>query len=281
MRRRRARQSLPREAPSTRLAIEAHLAVGRRQQAEQQPAERALARARTRRPGRPPRRPRSQDRRRSTRLHRRGCGWNSPPRPNVFDRPAASTSGLDASAPPLMRRPPASPPAPSNGCSATRPARPRLVAALAPLRAGRDGMAAARREAAARRDSRCGCGTTPGCRPAVASPSGTAVEQRLRVGMQRRGEAPRDRALLDDLARIHDDDAVGDLATTTPRLCVMKISAMPRLALAGRRADRGSAPGWSRRAPWSARRRSAAPGRLATAMAIMTRWRMPPDSSCG
>ena len=50
---------------------------------------------------------------------------------------------------------------------------------------------------------------------------------------------------------------------------------------AGCAAARGSAPGSSRRAPWSARRRSAAVARAASAIAIITRWRMPPDISCG
>ncbi len=38
--------------------------------------------------------------------------------------------------------------------------------------------------------------------------------------------------------------------------------------------------GWSRRAPWSARRRSAH-GRQDSAIAIMTLWRMPPDIVLG
>ena len=53
------------------------------------------------------------------------------------------------------------------------------------------------------------------------------------------------------------------------------------LALQRPRAARGSAPGSSRRARWSARRRSAAAGSQASAIAIITRWRMPPESSCG
>ena len=44
---------------------------------------------------------------------------------------------------------------------------------------------------------------------------------------------------------------------------------------------RGSAPGSSRRARWSARRRSAASGLQASAIAIITRWRMPPENWCG
>ena len=46
-------------------------------------------------------------------------------------------------------------------------------------------------------------------------------------------------------------------------------------------AGRGSGPGPSRRAPWWARRRSAGPGSATSAMAIIARWRMPPENSCG
>ena len=78
--------------------LEAHLARGRLQQAEQQPAERALARAATRRPRRPPRRARCARSTSVTRLHRRGCAGTA-------RRGRRSSTGrcldqrLDASAP--------------------------------------------------------------------------------------------------------------------------------------------------------------------------------------
>ncbi len=61
----------------------------------------------------------------------------------------------------------------------------------------------------------------------------------------------------------------------------MRMIAAPVSRAAARASARGSAPGSSRRARWSARRRSAARGSQASAMAIITRWRMPPDSWCG
>ena len=50
---------------------------------------------------------------------------------------------------------------------------------------------------------------------------------------------------------------------------------------AGGRAARGSAPRPPRRARWSARRTITTAGRSAIARAIMMRWRMPPENSCG
>ena len=65
-------------------------------------------------------------------------------------------------------------------------------------------------------------------------------------------------------------EVVADITTARP---------ISRLQL--RRAARGSAPGSSRRARSSARRRSAPADRLASAIANITRCRIPPDSSCG
>ena len=67
---------------------------------------------------------------------------------------------------------------------------------------------------------------------------------------------------------------------TTPRSWLTRTIAMSARAAAPR-AGRGSGPARSRRAPWSARRRTPARGRTHRAMAMTTRWRMPPDSSCG
>src|SRR5918993_3851526 len=73
---------------------------------------------------------------------------------------------------------------------------------------------AARVEAAARwgrEGARQAAGN--GLRPSTASGGvGDAVEERPRVGVARTGQDLRGRALLDDLARIHNRNLVGDLA---------------------------------------------------------------------
>ena len=85
-------------------------------------------------------------------------------------------------------------------------------------------------------------------------------EQGARIGVLGRAEDALDRTALDDLALLHHADPVGQLAHDAevvgdeqhrhaePDLCVLE-----RL--------RGSAPARSRRARWSARRRSAGPAR--------------------
>ena len=67
-------------------------------------------------------------------------------------------------------------------------------------------------------------------------------------------------SLLDDLARIHHRDPVGDLRHDGQ--AVRDEDQAPcRARASGQPAARGPAPGSSRRAPWSARRRSAGAGR--------------------
>ena len=70
------------------------------------------------------------------------------------------------------------------------------------------------------------------------------------------------------------------ISATTPMSCVIRTTAEPNSAPSVGSAP-GSAPGSSRRAPWSARRRSGGSGLQESAIAIITRWRMPPENWCG
>ena len=87
-----------------------------------------------------------------------------------------------------------------------------------------------------------------------------AGEQRLGVGVLRRGEDAVDRPLLADDAVAHHDDVVGDLADHA-EVVADEQHAHPVPRLQARRAARGSGAGSSRRARSSARRRSAASAR--------------------
>ncbi len=108
-----------------------------------------------------------------------------------------------------------------------------------------------------------------------------------------RASGPRYR---DGNTRVVEDGLPGRVSTTWPQYMTATSSAIwlmtPRswvmnrmdgaVSLAsGRSSASRSGPEWSRPAPWSARRRSAASGLQASAMAIITRWRMPPESWCG
>ena len=86
--------------------------------------------------------------------------------------------------------------------------------------------------------------------------------------------------VLHDAAGVHDGHHVGVLGHHA-QVVRDEQDRHAVLGLQLRRAVRGSAPGWSRPGPSSARRRSAVAGCSARAMAIMTRCRMPPDSWCG
>ena len=105
-------------------------------------------------------------------------------------------------------------------------------------------------------------------------------QQLARVGVGRLGEDLARVALLGDPAGVHHRDPVAGLGDDAEvvgdqqqRRC--------RSSRAGRRGCRGSAPRRSRRAPSSARRRSAGSGSSTSASAIMIRWRIPPENSCG
>ena len=81
-----------------------------------------------------------------------------------------------------------------------------------------------------------------------------AGEQRLRVAVLRRSEHRRGRPGLDQLAALHDADAVREAAHQV-EVVGDEEERHPHLAPAARRAGRGSAPGSSRRGRSSARRR--------------------------
>ena len=123
--------------------------------------------------------------------------------------------------------------------------------------------------AARRRSPAAGCisgGTMPGIScsrsaavVAVAAHQGEPRDrghQAARVGMQRLREQVLDRRLLDLAAGIHHDDALGGLGHHA-EVVRDQDHGGAELAAAARRSARGSAPGSSRRARWSARRRSA------------------------
>ena len=107
------------------------------------------------------------------------------------------------------------------------------------------------------------CATGPAC-------TGARVAERSARG----GPA------LDDLARVHHGHAVADLVHDA-EVVGDQDHAHPELARQLERSARGSAPGSSRRARSSARRRSAASAPCTSAIAIITRWRIPPENWCG
>ena len=88
------------------------------------------------------------------------------------------------------------------------------------------------------------------------------------------------RPLLDELAGVQDPDAVAHLGDHAE---VVADEQQRGLELAAQRRDRDRAPRprRSRRARSSARRGSAATGSEASAIAITTRWSIPPESWCG
>ena len=89
-----------------------------------------------------------------------------------------------------------------------------------------------------------------------------------------------ERALLDDPAGVHHEHPVGDVGHHA-EVVRHEDDAGVRALRGARGSARGSAPGSSRRARCSARRRSGRSGSQESAIAIITRWRMPPENSCG
>ena len=71
------------------------------------------------------------------------------------------------------------------------------------------------------------------------------------------------------------------MSATTPRSWVTKITPLSHSWLSCFDLARGSAPGSSRRARSWARRRSARSATGDSAIAIIARWRIPPENSCG
>ena len=117
-------------------------------------------------------------------------------------------------------------------------------------------------------------GSAPAGRSAASPPAAPAY----RRGGGRRGSRPS--RPVPPPCRHRAPSRVGRSCATTPRSCVTNSSAVPCRACISRSAA-GSASARSHRAPSSARRRRSASASAAKAEAISTRWRMPPDSSCG
>ena len=163
--------------------------------------------------------------------------------------------------------------------------------ALAAARSATSIGSLARRRPASRSGSAGGSGTPaadrsgsaarPGCSGArsVLQRDGRAQEL-ARVRVRGLGEDLAGVALLDDLARVHHRDPVAGLGDD-PEVVGDQEQRRVEVLAAGRRGCRGSAPRRSRRAPWSARRRRPRSGCRTSASAIMIRWRMPPENSCG
>ena len=95
--------------------------------------------------------------------------------------------------------------------------------------------------------------------PLIAPSRGTAFEQHARIVGLRRGENRLHIARLNQPAAAHDDDAVGHLGDDA-HVVGDEQHAPCRTRAAGRGSGPGSAPARSRRAPSSARRRSALSG---------------------
>ena len=131
------------------------------------------------------------------------------------------------------------------------------------------------------------CSAMSGAWPSIASSAtvspitGIAPKQRPRIGMLRRGRRRRRPALLDDLARIHDDDALAEMAddeqvmrdragSAKPVSCLQLAEQLEIVRLRRGVERRGRLVG-----DQQARARRQARWRWST------RWRMPPLSWCG
>ena len=124
-------------------------------------------------------------------------------------------------------------------------------------------------------------GGAPGmeCSPVVVERDRRA-QQLPRVRVRGLGEHVARRALLDDPPGVHHRDPVAGLGDDAEVVRDQQDRGV-EVALAGRRGCAGSAPRRARRARSSARRRRRTSGRSTSASAIMMRWRMPPENSCG
>ncbi len=197
--------------------------------------------------------------------------WNNPPRNgNVTFKPTASTRRAAATGPVLstgivmptgsvMRRVCAGHRA-SGGSAPHGPAVPaRSVARRGGRSRWRAGSAARRRNPAARRRRSAPCPGSPrgdvqdrGRPPARAECWRAARRYRGAAGAR----IPRRPSPCSTMRPAYITATRSAISATTPRLCVMNSTLMPAPP-AGRASDRGSAPGSSRPAPWSVRRRSA------------------------
>ena len=116
--------------------------------------------------------------------------------------------------------------------------------------------------------------------PSSARP-GTAASSSLVYSCAGAAEDPRGGTLLDDPAAAHDGDVVRDLARTTAEVVRDEHVADAELALQLGQQVAGPGPAPRRRAPRPARRATISSGSIASARAIATRWRWPPESSAG
>ena len=106
------------------------------------------------------------------------------------------------------------------------------------------------------------------------------AQQLARVRMRGLGEHLARRALLDDLAGVHDGHPVARLGDDAE---VVRDQQERRVEVALQVGEdaRGSAPRRSRRATVVGSSATSSFGRSTSASAIMMRWRMPPENSCG
>ena len=105
-------------------------------------------------------------------------------------------------------------------------------------------------------------------------------QQAFGVGMSRVGEQRLDRRLLDDLPGVHHRDPVAEVGNHA-EVVGDEQDRQVRARAGARGADRGSAA-------WTVTSRAVVGssaissfGSQMSAIAIMTRWRMPPESWCG
>ena len=144
----------------------------------------------------------------------------------------------------------------------------RACAPTSPSSAGRSCAAArpAHSGSAARAGSRSAGRSAPGTTPAIELQApladvvlGQRRQQRLGVRVARRFEDRRHVRRLDHLARIHHEHALRDFGDDA-EVVRDQHQRHAAFALQLQQQRRASAPGWSRRARWSARRRSAGAG---------------------
>ena len=150
----------------------------------------------------------------------------------------------------------------------------------------------ARRRAGSGRRTRSACGSSlsDGTRPGISLQPLARLGASTAAGSRRAGRsctgaaarANRSSTGASSALRpgVHDEHAVGDVGDDAEVVRDQRRSPC-RAARGCRASGRGSRPGSSRRAPSSARRRSSTFGSHASAIAIITRCRMPPESWCG
>ena len=258
------------------VALEAHLPGGRLDQPQHQPADRRLAAA-----GLADERQRLAGLDREARRHRRParCAVG---RPNTRARARrnASTQASDLE----QRRAHAHQPAPSGARQAARQrGRRRRRPAAAARRGSVDRERAARRRSGSRPAARVMSGTRALDRRQPLGASGRAAgssQQPDRVGMLGLREQRRRPARARRSRPAYITATSSPISATTPRSWVIRMMAVPvsRLQLAHQVEDLRLDGDVERRGRLVGDQQC---GSQASAMAIITRWRMPPESWCG